>query len=74
MTNDAPIVLKPELISFDAVKVGDQHVLKINYHTSNLGVFTVTATPIQAEMLAASLWSYSEQVAEYEREHATNSA
>ncbi|PJE23676.1 MAG: hypothetical protein CK431_10000 [Mycobacterium sp.] len=76
MTEDKAIVLEPELISFDAVQVTNpvtgepQHILKIQVHTPNLGQFTIPATPVQAERLAVSLFSYSEQIAEYERERA----
>jgi hypothetical protein len=65
MTNN-PIVLRPEMLSFDAVKIDGQHVLKICMHTANLGTFILPATPVQAEFIAASLFSYADQVAEIE--------
>ena len=67
MNNDnKPIVLRPELLSFDAIKVDGQHVLKIHIHTPNIGTFILPATPVQAEFIAASLLSYVDQVAEVE--------
>jgi hypothetical protein len=68
---DKAIEIAPQLISFQPDQTADgQHFLKIFFHTGNIGSFVVATTPIQAEMLAASLWSYAEQIAEHERAHA----
>jgi hypothetical protein len=68
-TNDKAIAVEPELITFEAVKINGQHVLKVFFHTGNIGSFVVPATPVQAQHLAASLLSYVQQVAEYDALH-----
>lgn len=69
MTNDTDIVIRPELITFDAVKTQGQHVLKVLFHTPDIGSLVLPVTPIQAQHLAASLLSYVEQVADYDALH-----
>jgi hypothetical protein len=45
--DDRAIPLRPEMISFSPIKVGDEHLLRMVIHTDNLGAFILpsTATP-----------------------------
>jgi hypothetical protein len=64
--DDRAVALHPELIEFSPIKIGDEHVLRMVIHTSNLGTFVLPSTPTQAAALARTLLSYVEQVEEYE--------
>ncbi|CQD11871.1 hypothetical protein BN1232_02236 [Mycobacterium lentiflavum] len=65
---DAPILLRPELLTFSPIKADAQHVLRIIIHTGNLGKFVFPVAPTQAKALSDTLLDYVGQVSEYDRQ------
>lgn len=65
-SDDAAVVIRPELLTFSPIKIDGQHVLRILIHTGNLGTFLLPVAPAQARELSKTLLDYVGQVAEYE--------
>jgi hypothetical protein len=63
---DTPVILRPELLTFEAIKVNGKHVLMIKIHTGNIGTIIFPVTPLHADILADALSSYANQVARLE--------
>jgi hypothetical protein len=60
---DEPVILRPDELSFEAIKVNGKDVLMIKIHTGNIGTIIFPVTPLHASILSDSLASYAEQIA-----------